>query len=293
MVNIRGAQRKSKEDLAIGGLAYVLLALVAVAAVFPLLFVLSVSLTPYIEVIKNGGFILLPKSFTLEAYRSMLSEPAIPRAFGVTVTVTAVGTLINLVLTALLAYPLSRKYLPGRRFFLLYVVFTLIFSGGLIPTYLAVKMTGLLDSIWALIIPTAVWSFNVLIVKSFFEHLPEELFESARMDGAQEFRIVWQIALPLSAPVMVTVGLFYAVGHWNQFFQAVMYITDQKLYPLQLVVRNILLMTQEPLREATDVVPTVTLQMAAVVVASVPIIMVYPFLQRHFVKGMLLGSVKG
>lgn len=289
----RRLRRQGKDDLVINILAYAMLAFVGVCAVFPLLFVVSVSVTPYIEVIKNGGFILLPKSVTLDGYHALLRDPAIPRAFGVTVFITTVGTAINLLLTVLLAYPLSRSYLPGRKLFMLYVVFTLIFSGGIVPTYLVVKQTGLLDSMWAMIVPAAVWSFNVLIAKSFFESLPSELFESARIDGARELRIVWRIALPLSVPVLITVGLFYAVGHWNQFFQAVLYITDQHLYPLQLVVRNILLMTQEPLQDATNVLPTVTLQMAAVMLASVPIIVVYPFLQGYFVKGMLLGSVKG
>jgi putative aldouronate transport system permease protein len=285
--------RKGADDTVMDTLVTALLVIVGAASVFPLLFVLSVSLTPYIEVIKNGGFILLPKSVTLEGYRALLRDPAIPRAFGVTVFLTAAGTLINLILTVLLAYPISRKYLPGRKLFMMYVVFTLIFSGGIIPTYLIVKMTGLLDTMWAMIIPSAVWSFNVLIMKSFFENLPEELFESARIDGAQELRLVWQIVLPLSVPVLITIGLFYAVGHWNQFFQAVLYVTNRELYPLQLVVRNILLQTQEPLQEATEVLPTVTLQMAAVILASLPIILVYPFLQGYFVKGMLLGSVKG
>jgi putative aldouronate transport system permease protein len=229
----------------------------------------------------------------LEAYRALINDPTVPRAFGVTVYLTVLGTLINLILTVFLAYPLSRKAMPGRKFFMLYVVITLVFSGGIIPTYLIVKQTGLLDTIWAMIIPTAVWSFNVLIMKSFFENLPEELFESAKMDGAPEFRLVWQIVLPLSIPVIITVGLFYAVGHWNQFFHTIMYVTDRNLFPLQVVVRNILLQTQEPLREATDVLPTVTLQMAAVILASLPIIIVYPFLQGYFIKGMLLGSVKG
>jgi len=201
--------------------------------------------------------------------------------------------VINLALTILMAYPLSRKMLPGRQVFLLLVVFTMLFSGGLIPTYLVVKSLGLLDSVWSMILPNAVWSFNVLIMKSFFENLPEELFESARMDGAKEFRILMQMVVPLSVPSLLTVGLFYMVGHWNEFFQAIMYVTDRTLFPLQVIIRELLMLTQQPLENAENMLPTETMQMASVVMASLPIIIIYPFIQKHFTKGMLLGSVKG
>jgi putative aldouronate transport system permease protein len=214
-------------------------------------------------------------------------------ALWITVLITVLGTALNMAFTVLMAYPLSRKRLPARGAFLLMVVFTMLFSGGLIPTYLVVKSAGLLNSIWALIVPNLIWSFNILIVKSFLEQLPEELFESAKIDGASDFRILWQIVVPLSLPVMVTVGLFYGVGHWNEFFQAIMYVTNRKLFPLQVIVREILMQTQQPLENAENITPTETLQMASVVMASLPIIVVYPFLQKHFTRGMLLGSIKG
>ena len=281
------------EDRIFNAVSYAILALVGLAAVVPLLYVFSVSLTPYAEVLKNGGYVLFPKEITFNAYKTLLSYSAIPQSFKITLFVTVVGTAINLTLTALMAYPLSRKGLPGRRLFLFMVVFTLLFNGGIIPTYLIVKATGLIDTVWALIVPNAIWSFNVLVMKSFFENLPEELFESARIDGAHEWRILLQIVIPLSVPSMITIGLFYAVGHWNSFFAAIMYITDRSLFPLQVVVREILMMTQQPLENAEDMVPTVTMQMSAVIFASLPIIAVYPFLQKHFTKGMLLGSIKG
>jgi len=249
--------------------------------------------TAFSEELKNGGFILIPRSVTLDAYRKLLTESGLPRAFGVTVLVTLIGTALNLVVTALTAYPLSRRKLPGRSFFLMAIVFTLLFSGGIIPTYLVVKELGLLNSIWAMILPNLVWSFNVLIMKSFYESLPEELFESARIDGAREFRILWTIVAPLSVPVTLTIGLFYTVGHWNEFFQAIMYVSDRTLFPLQVIVREILIQTQQPLENAENMTPTETLQMASVILASLPIIIVYPFLQKHFTKGMLLGSIKG
>lgn len=192
-----------------------------------------------------------------------------------TIFVTVVGSIVNLALTLLMAYPLSRKKLRGRTFFLMAVVFTMLFNGGLIPTYLIVRETGLTNTLWAMIIPGAIWTFNLLIMKSFFENLPEELHDSARIDGAGETRVLVSIVLPLSVPSIMTVGLFYVVGHWNDFFSAVLYITNRDLYPLQVIVRNILLESAN-LQQNTDVVlPTVTMQMAAVIFASLPIILVY------------------
>ncbi|BFT74794.1 MULTISPECIES: carbohydrate ABC transporter permease [Paenibacillus] len=281
------------EDRIVNTIVVVILGLAALAAIVPLMYVIAVSITPFSEVLKNGGFILIPKSVTFSAYHKLFTETNIPKAFWVTIFITVVGTIVNLILTLLMAYPLSRRNLPGRSFFLLMVVFTMLFSGGLIPTYLVVKALGLLDSVWSMILPNAIWAFNILIMKSFFENLPEELFESARMDGAKEFRILWQIVLPLSIPSMLTIGLFYMVGHWNEFFQAIMYVTDRNLFPLQVVIREILMLTQQPLENAENMLPTETMQMASVVAASLPIIIVYPFIQKHFTKGMLVGSVKG
>jgi len=272
---------------------YLILAAVAAASIFPLLYVVSMSLTPYSEVVKNGGFVIVPRSLSFEAYNRIFADPALGRSMLVTVFVTVVGTAVNLLLTTVAAYPLSRRKLQGRSFFLLFIVITMLFNGGLIPTYLIVQSLGLLDSVWALIVPGAIATFNVLVMKSFFENLPEELFESARIDGAQEFRILWQIVLPLSVPSVLTVGLFYMVGHWNSFFSAVLYITDRDLYPLQVVIRNMLLLTQSNELQAEVTVPTAAMQMAAVIAGSLPIIVVYPFIQKHFTKGMLLGAIKG
>ncbi|MFM9330762.1 carbohydrate ABC transporter permease [Paenibacillus mesotrionivorans] len=285
---VRGIQ-----DRIFNGIIIVLLALCGAAALFPMLYVVSVSITPISEVLKNGGFMLIPKEITFTAYSKLIHESGMMDALGITILITVLGTALNMLFTVLMAYPLSRKRLPARSALLLMVVFTMLFGGGLIPTYLVVKSSGLLNSIWALIIPNLIWSFNILIVKSFLEQLPEELFESAKIDGASDFRILWQIVVPLSLPVMVTVGLFYGVGHWNEFFQAIMYVTNRKLFPLQVIVREILMQTQQPLENAENITPTETLQMAAVVMASLPIILVYPFLQKHFTRGMLLGSVKG
>lgn len=283
----------SRSDKIFNSIIYVLLALVAVISIFPLLYVVSVSLTPYSEVVKNGGFIVIPRRISFEAYDRIFSDPALGRSMLITVFVTGVGTVINLVLTTMAAYPLSRKNLPGRTFFLLFIIITMLFNGGLIPTYLIVRSLGLLDTVWSLIVPGAIATFNVLIMKSFFENLPEELFESARIDGAKEFRVLWQVAIPLSIPSIMTVGLFYMVGHWNSFFSAVLYITDTNLHPLQVIIRNMLLLTQSSELQAEVTVPTAAMQMAAVISGSLPIIAVYPFIQKHFTKGMLLGAIKG
>lgn len=283
---------KMKEDLWFSIFVYAALAAVGITMLFPLLYVVSISLTPFTEVLKNGGFVFLPRSITFQAYSELLHNAAIPHSLGVTVLVTLVGTSLNVGLTTLLAYPLSRKTLPGRSILMMMVVIPMLFSGGLIPTYMVVRATGLLDTFWALIIPGVISSFNVLIVKTFIDKLPEELFESARIDGASEFRLFCRILVPLSIPVMITIGLFSAVGHWNQYFAAIMYLTDRQWHPLQVVIRGILMQTKQPL-EAEVTLPTLTIQMSSIVFGSLPIVAVYPFLQKHLIKGMTIGAVKG
>jgi putative aldouronate transport system permease protein len=283
----------STGDKWFNSVVYVLLTLAALAAVIPMILIVSVSLTPIEEVMKHGGYLLYPTKVTFDAYKQLFSNDRIPNAFLVTVYITVVGTAINMLLTTLMAYPLSRKKLPGRSAVLLMIVFTMLFSGGMIPTYLVVKETGLLNTLWAMMIPNAIGVFNILIMKSFFEQLPEELFESARIDGAKELRVLLRIVIPLSIPVMITVGLFYLVMHWNEFFHAVLYVTKNKLHPLQVVLREILAVSQNSRENVETVVPTATFQMAAVMVACLPVIVVYPFMQKHLTRGMLIGAIKG
>ncbi|MBD2843976.1 carbohydrate ABC transporter permease [Paenibacillus sp. IB182496] len=273
---------------------YGTLILLSLSVLFPIFYVVAVSLTPFEEVLRNGGFIVVPRAITWEAYRIFLTNDRIPDAYQVTFIITVAGTLINLVLTALLAYPLSKPRLPGRKIFLLLIVFTMLFNGGIIPTYLIVKATGLLNTLWAMMIPNAVSAFNLLIMKTFYENLPESLDEAAKIDGAGEVRTLVQIVLPLSMPIMATIGLFYSVGHWNEFFQAIMYVSDTAKFPLQVVLRGILSRSQS-VEELSleETMPTESLQMAAVILTAVPIIVVYPFIQKHFTQGVLLGSIKG
>ncbi|KRE57992.1 carbohydrate ABC transporter permease [Paenibacillus sp. Soil750] len=276
-----------------GAVINIILCLVGIISFFPLLFVISMSLTPYGEVIKNGGFLIIPKSVTFEAYTYLFQTKELPHAMMVSIFTATVGTAINLLLTMLGAYPLSRKSLKGRTFILLMIVFTMLFSGGLIPTYLLVKSLGMLNTIWALIIPSAVATYNLLIMKTFFEGLPEELFESARIDGAGDVTILFRLVVPLSVPSLMTIGLFYVVANWNSFFSAVLYITDPNLNPLQIVVRKLLLLSNSLDNTTENVVPTPTLQMASVITASLPILVVYPFIQKYFTKGVLIGAIKG
>lgn len=280
-----------RQDRIVDTVVAVLLVVVGLVALVPLLVVVSASLTPYSEILSNGGYVLLPRDITFDGYIGVWTGSRIPRAMAITVFITVVGTLINMVLTVLMAYPLSQKELPGRRAILLLLLFTTIFSAGIIPTYLVVQATGLLNTVWAMIIPSAMSVFNVLIMKTFFEGLPRELLESARIDGAGEFKVLFRIVLPLSVPVLLTIGLFYSVGNWNTFMNAVLYVRDIGLQPLQVVVRD-LLANDVAVTDPDSVTPTVTVRMAAVVISALPIVLVYPFVQKYFQKGVLLGSVK-
>jgi putative aldouronate transport system permease protein len=286
----------SLDDKIIDASVYIIIVLVIIIVAFPLLAVISMSVTPQAELLKNGGFVLLPRSFSMEGYHILLSKSDFPNALKVNVILTLIGTAVNIILSTLTAYPLSRKNLPGRNWILLLMVFTMFFGGGMIPTYLIVKNLGLLNSFWAMILPGAISTYNMLLMKSFFEGLPQDLFESARIDGAAELRVLLVIVLPLSLPILMTVGLFYMVGHWNSFFAAIFYITDRKLYPLQVFLREMLsaVASNEQMEvNPESMIPTQTLRMCSVVVSTLPIVIVYPFIQKYFTKGVLLGSVKG
>jgi putative aldouronate transport system permease protein len=273
-----------------------LLALIAFSIVFPVLYVISVSLTPLAEVYRQSGFPVIPRQITFEAYSYILSRDLIPRAFLNSLIITLSGLSISLVLSTLMAYPLSKKRLPGRTFLLLLVLIPLLFSGGLIPLFILVKNLNLLNTYWAVVLPSAVWSYNVLVMKSFFETIPDELLEAAHIDGASEWTILLRIVLPLSKPVLATIGLFYAVSYWNNFFFAQMFITNPAYQPMQVVLRNILIdaiQSRPEITEGRSSMPGETLKMATVVISFLPMLLVYPFLQKYFTKGLLLGSIKG
>lgn len=284
---------RSKNDSVFEWICTIFIGIIGLVCVIPIIYVVSYSLTPMAEMLKNGGFVLIPKQITWEAYKHVLADPNMTNALKVNVWVTIVGTTCNLVTTMMLAYPLSRPDLPGRKFFIQMIVTCMIISAGTIPTYLMVKNTGLIDSLWALIIPSLVTVHNFIITKAFFEGLPSDLFESARIDGAGEFRILWKIVLPLSLPIICTVGLYYAVGHWNTYTAAIYYITTTEKMPLQVVLRRMVAQASANEVSADDVIPPETIRMAAVVVATAPVVIIYPFIQKYFTKGTLAGAVKG
>lgn len=267
---------------------------VGLLAIVPFIYVLAGSLATEYE-ITTRPFFLWPNEISTAAYESILSSSTFVRAFFTTVLVTLVGTFIQLALTVLMAYPLSKVKLPGRRMILTLVVFTMVFSAGMIPTFLIVKDLGLLNTYWALILPMAINPFNLIIIKNFFQELPAELEESARIDGAGEFRILRSIVLPLSKPVLATFGLFYAVAIWNDFMSPLLYLQDQDLWTLQMVLRQVTAAASLSADQFDSAIapPAQGIKFAVVIVATIPVLLAYPFLQKHFAKGMLIGSVKG
>ncbi|GHJ37036.1 carbohydrate ABC transporter permease [Streptomyces sp. TS71-3] len=261
--------------------------------VLPFLAVVSTSLASPDQVNRAGGFVLWPDHPTLQAYRTILSGATVTQALLVSAGITVVGTLLSLSCTALLAYALSRPGSFGAKPMLLAVLFTLLFSPGIIPSYLMVKQLGLFDSYWSLILPVVVNGFNVIVVRAFFMDLPAELLDSARLDGASEVQTLVRLVLPLSKAVLAVTGLFYAVSYWNSFFTALLYISDTAKWPLQLVLRTYVVGGSEIGSTEAVLPPQQSLQMAILVISIVPILVVYPFLQRHFAKGVLVGAVKG
>lgn len=243
--------------------------------------------------IENNQVLFWPKGFNLDAYKSIFSNPRITIAFKNSVFITVVGTLVNLFMTALLAYPLSRPEFRFRKPLLLMVTITMIFSAPMIPSYLLIKGLGLDNTLWAVIIPGAISGYNFHIMRSFFIGIPSELIDSARIDGCSEMGILFRIVIPLSKAVMATLTLFYGVSHWNSLQQPLIYLRDAKKHTLQIILYKILQDdVVDMLGTAGVTISPVTIKMATIVVATVPILIVYPFLQKHFAKGATLGSVK-
>ena len=272
----------------------VLLTAVGIVALIPFVYVIAGSFATELE-LATRSFFVWPETFSLRAYESILTSPTFLRAMITTIVVTAVGTALQLFLTASMAYPLSKSNLPGRRTLLSLIVFTMVFSGGMIPTFLVVKDLGLLDTYWALILPLAINPFSLIIIKNFFEQLPAELEESAKIDGTNEIQALWNIILPLSKPVLATFALFYAVGIWNDFMSPLLYLNDNSMWTLQMFLRQVTVATDLSMIEAdpNQMPPAQGIKFAVIVVATLPILLFYPFLQKHFAKGMLIGSVKG
>lgn len=273
------------------------LTLLSILTLYPFWYVIMASLTSDTEAAREI-FFLLPAGPTLSAYEMVFSTSSILTAYRNTIFVTTVGTVLSLVLTALTAYPLSRRRLRGGKVITILIYFTMLFTGGMIPTFLVVKNLGLYDSLWALILPKVITVYNLLLMLSFFKSIPESLEESASMEGANDLVILFRIIIPLSMPIFATMILFYAVAYWNSWFDAVLYISKSTRYPLQLVLREIV--QQVDLSYVGGGSGDVTMsdmtiqsvRMATIVVAILPIMVVYPFLQKYFVKGVMIGAVK-
>ncbi|MBM7599996.1 putative aldouronate transport system permease protein [Virgibacillus halotolerans] len=295
---------ETKTDKMIKTFIYIFLSLALIGVLYPVIYIISASISNPADV-NSGKMWLFPKGITLEGYKIIFENSDIWRGYLNTIFYTVLGTSINLAVTIPAAYALSRKDLVGRNLLMGIFVLTMFFSGGLIPTYLVVKSLGMIDTIWALVLPNAAAVWNIVIARVFFQSsVPVELEESAKIDGASNFKIFFKIILPLSAPIIAVMALFYGVGHWNEYFNALIYLSDKAKFPLQLVLREILVL-QEMTTENTQISGSMAeamhskQQLAAIIkygvmiVSTLPIIVAYPFLQRHFVQGVMIGSLKG
>lgn len=267
----------------------------ALVVVVPFLFTIFSSFATSKELLLKG-VVLWPKEWTLEAYRFLLDNDQFAGAFKNAVILTVIGTIINMTLSILMAYGLSQPGVKGRTAINFMVLFTMLFHGGMIPTYLVVNKLGLINSYWSIWLVNAIAPFNMIVMRSFFQTMPNEIKESARIDGCGEFRILWRVILPISLPVIVTFTLFYTVANWNTYFQAVLYLNDIKAYPLQVFLRQVLIVNTSELGLAVtengfEYTPAV--RHAAILLTAAPLLLVYPFMQKYFSKGMMMGSVKG
>lgn len=276
----------------------VVLILMVAASLYPFIYVFSMSISDYNEVLK-GNIWLLPKGFSLEAYKLVFDNPDIIRSYYNTIWYTVVGTFLSVFATVLAAYPLSRRNFFGRRSFSLAILFTLYFSGGMIPTFLIIKNLGLVNTRWALIIPGLIVTYNLIVCRTYFESIPESMIESAKIDGANDIRTFFSIVLPTSTPIVAVILLFYAVDKWNIYFPALIYLSGKpKLQPIQIFLSKVLTqnstsatlggMQDQGMRASMGV----QMKYAIMMITILPIIMVYPFIQRYFVKGVMLGSIK-
>ncbi|MDF2922470.1 MAG: binding-protein-dependent transport system inner rane component [Paenibacillaceae bacterium] len=288
--------RLTRSEKWMSAVIYTVLGLFALMALAPFLHVFAQSLSSH-RAIMSGEVGLYPVDLSVKAYQEVLKDQAFIRSFIVSVERTVSGTLLNVLLTCLLAYPLSKSYIGGRKVIMMGIVFTMLFSGGMIPTYLVVKSLGLLDSFWVYLLPGAISAFNLIIMRSFFQNVPQELEESARIDGSSNLGILFKIVIPLSMPAIATISLFHAVSHWNAFFDAVLYISNSKLYPLQVYLRDLIQLNQSNINVKDSLeqqlIANESLKAAALFASTIPILILYPFLQKHFVKGAMIGSVKG
>ncbi len=289
--------RKTIGDRVLDLFIYSFLIMIGLATLLPLANVLSKALSEETAVV-SGKVGVFPVGFQLETMRYVISSGQFIQSIGISTLVVVIGTFLAIALTAITAYPLSKRHLPGISFIMLLFVFTMLFNGGIIPNYLLMKELHLINSLWSLILPALISVFNMLVIKSYFESLPEALEESAKMDGARNITILFRIVLPLSGPVLATIALFYAVYFWNDYFHPMLYINDPGLKPLQLYLRDIVMDadSSSAMNKSVDDMMNISpegVRSATVIASIIPMLLVYPYLQKHFVKGVLIGSVKG
>jgi len=291
---------QSRSERIAGVFIYIILSFITLLVLYPLFFVLIASISAP-ETVMRGEVWLWPKELSFVGYERLFANSELMRGFLNTLLYTTTGTALNVLMTIAAAYPLSRADFNGRGIFTAIIVFTMFFSGGMIPNYLLVKELGMLDTIWAMIIPSAVSVWNIIIMRTFFQSsIPKEMQEAAFIDGASNMRVLWRIVLPLSGPILAVMVLFYAVGHWNSYFSALIYLSDRANYPLQLFLREILVQGQ--MQEMVDIsddslarslMDAEAIKYAAVIVTNLPMLLLYPFLQKYFVKGVMIGAIKG
>ncbi|KLU54620.1 sugar ABC transporter permease [Paenibacillus sp. VT-400] len=290
--------RESWGDRVFITVVYFMLTVVLIAVLYPLIYIVSSSLSSPAAV-SSGKVWLWPIDLTFDGYKSVLRNDQVLTGYANSLFYTACGTFISVALTIMIAYPLSKKTFVGRSSLMMFITFTMLFSGGLIPTYLVVKTMGLIDTRWALLIPNAVWVWQVIIARTFFQNsIPEELSEAADIDGCSDIRFIVSIILPLAKPIIAVLSLMYAVGQWNAYFDALIYLKSQSLYPLQLILRSILILNSSTgSMDASEMIKqqqmAELMKYSLIVMASLPVLIIYPFVQRYFVQGMLIGSVKG
>ena len=281
---------------------YFIMLFVFVITLYPVLHVLASSLSGRIP--NEAGLVtIFPREFTIEAYVMLWRARTVPNAFLNSIQYTAVGVTIQMLVTTMFAYALSRRNLPLRKFYTFFAIFTMYFSGGMVPSFMLVRNLGLMDTMWALVLPPAMGITNMIIMRTFFMNLPAELEESAKLDGANDLTIFVRIVLPLSKAVLYTIGLFYTVGHWNSWFSAMIYLRNPDMFPLQLILRQLVVLAGD-VRDAAytgefvdiafmGTINVIAIRFAVVIVAIIPMLVIYPLVQRHFIKGVMIGSLKG
>lgn len=276
-------------------LNYAIITMFGLLCLYPIIHVLAASFSDPLQLVRHRGIFLWPDGFSLKGYEMVLGNPNIWMGYGNTIFYVVVGTLINMFMTTIGAYALSRKGWPFRQFFVFLFVFTMYFSAGMVPGFMMVKELGLLDTRWAILLPGAVNTWNLIVMRTAFASVPDEMEESAHIDGASDLRIMVQIYIPLAKATIAVMILFYAVAHWNSWFSALIYLTNNKLYPVQMFVREILMFNAAAgtTEDANAVYIRELTKYATIIVAVVPILCIYPFVQKYFVKGVMLGSVKG